>query len=307
MNPLGPLLCTPQHLHLHTHHFHLDTPLFSTLFTMTAPVTDAGPFYDITSFDDFDGRIITHQRDAPGDPGTTMLWKFCHGGDAYFTEIPKRMSHITIEEAKSSLQRVPDDEIYPKVAADTGLTAAAATSIPEAELYLKRPALHLYDIPGDHCWIGELLLSEAQIMERVSKDPHENIVEYYGCHLVDGRIKGIALKRYQYSLDDYFQSDSAALKDPEAFMQQLESAVSHLHSLGLAHNDVKPSNIMLKADTMPVLIDFGSCQPFGATLITGGTPGWGQEPYHISAKEQDFSALKRMREWLARPDPKTGA
>lgn len=276
---------------------------------MAKEANDDEQLHDITSFDDFDGQIMTHLRDCPdGGTHTTMFWKFRHGGDAYFTEVPKHLSTITIDEARSSLQRIPDDEIYPKLVGDAGgLTEAATTSIPDDEMFIKRPALHNYDMPGDHQWIGKLLLSEAQIIEHVSKKPHRNIVEYYGCYVVDGRIKGIALKRYQHPLDDYLEKDGAAIEDPESFMQQLESAVSYLHSLGLAHNDVKPSNIMLQADNTPVLIDFGSCQPFGETLITGGTPGWGQEPYHISAKEQDFSALKKMREWLAKPKLKSGA
>lgn len=57
-------------------------------------------------------------------------------------------------------------------------------------------------------------------------------------------------------------------------MGELASAVSHLHLAGLAHNDLKPSNILLNKDHMPVLIDFGSCRPFGGRLMQGGTPGW---------------------------------
>lgn len=282
--------------------------LSSAIFAMTEHVNDNRQLHDITSFADFDGQIMTHLRGCPDGTHTTMFWKFRHGGDAYFTEIPKRLSTITINEARSSLRRIPDDEIYPKLAADAGsLTEAPTARITDGEIFIKRPALHNYDIPGDHHWIGKLLLSEAQIIEKVSKNPHRNIVEYHGCYMVDGRIKGIALKRYLHSLDDYLEKDGAAMEDAEALMQQLESAVSYLHSLGLAHNDVKPSNIMRKADNTPVLIDFGSCRPFEETLITRGTPGWGQEPYHISVKEQDFSALKRMRKWLPKPKMRSGA
>ncbi|SPN99599.1 uncharacterized protein DNG_02451 [Cephalotrichum gorgonifer] len=183
---------------------------------MAVPASGIKQLHEIKSFADFDGNIGTCQLDAPGAPCTTMLWKFCLGGDAYFAEIPKRLSDITIEEAKSLLQRVPDDEIYPKIPQDSRLTVVPTTSVP---LFVKRPALIHYDIPGDHSWIGELLLSEAQIMERVSKTPHENIVQYYGCFVEDGRLKGIALKRYGCTLAEHFQDGHGPLKDHEAFMR----------------------------------------------------------------------------------------
>ncbi len=40
-------------------------------------------------------------------------------------------------------------------------------------------------------------------------------------------------------------------------MEELESAVSHVQMAGLAHDDLKPSSILLGKDHMPVLIDFG--------------------------------------------------
>ena len=55
-------------------------------------------------------------------------------------------------------------------------------------------------------------------------------------------------------------------------MKALESAVAHLHQLELAHNDINPSNIMVR-DGLPVLIDFGSCAPYGGRLQSLGSPG----------------------------------
>lgn len=72
--------------------------------------------------------------------------------------------------------------------------------------------------------------------------------------------------------------------DKKQLFAQLESAVSHLHSLGMAHNDINPRNIMIK-DGDPILIDFGSCQPYGKATesrITGVVRGdllhFGKEP-----------------------------
>ncbi|MBB4906150.1 protein kinase domain-containing protein [Actinophytocola algeriensis] len=58
----------------------------------------------------------------------------------------------------------------------------------------------------------------------------------------------------------------------------LGEALVEIHSIGMAHRDVKPGNVMLTADG-PRLIDFGIARPFDATAITVvgttvGTPGY---------------------------------
>jgi serine/threonine protein kinase len=59
------------------------------------------------------------------------------------------------------------------------------------------------------------------------------------------------------------------------FMAAPESAIKHLHSHGLAHNNLTSSNIMVNKEGIPVLIDFGECQPIGSHLkYIRGTPGW---------------------------------
>lgn len=81
-------------------------------------------------------------------------------------------------------------------------------------------------------------------------------------------------------------------------MRKITSVVYHLHSLGLAHNDLMPLNIIIDSGNDPIIIDFGSCRPFGSTLITGGTSGWMDEDFTISAQEHDESALDKIRIWL---------
>jgi len=56
-------------------------------------------------------------------------------------------------------------------------------------------------------------------------------------------------------------------------MRALESAVAHLHSLRLAHNDVNPSRILVNAASIPVLTDFDSRRQVGKNLTFSlGTP-----------------------------------
>lgn len=83
----------------------------------------------------------------------------------------------------------------------------------------------------------------------------------------------------------------------DRFLEALESAVDHLHSLGLAHNDINPDNIMVE-NGAPVLIDFGSCQPFGKRLQSLGTEGWYEELFFTSEQKHDVCSLTKLGGWL---------
>ncbi|KAJ4302527.1 hypothetical protein N0V88_002676 [Collariella sp. IMI 366227] len=182
----------------------------------------------------------------------------------YFGQLFKKKKEISLAEYNAALEYVPDSEIYPEVPQNATLTMA-----PDG----------LDDTGSD--WVPKGLLQETLIMEQISKTPHPNIIGYLGC-------------RYIY------EPGFADLDKPE-FMNALESSVVHLHSLGLAHNDINPSNIMVR-DGMPVLIDFGSCQPFGGRLQSLGSPGWYEEIFFTSQAKHDIFALKKLWGWLEKPD-----
>ncbi|KAK0111133.1 hypothetical protein ONS95_001509 [Cadophora gregata] len=88
----------------------------------------------------------------------------------------------------------------------------------------------------------------------------------------------------------------------EPFLEALESAIHHLHSLNWAHNDLNPRNILVNEAGMPVLIDFGSSHEIGKKLTTSrGTKGWidgDMKDYTTSEKRYDTPALAKIRVWL---------
>ncbi|KAL3440092.1 kinase-like domain-containing protein [Aspergillus insuetus] len=132
---------------------------------------------------------------------------------------------------------------------------------------------------------------------------HSNIIRYHGCRVHRNRITGLAFERLEYNLDQYVSQPGFSTLDKERFFAKLKSAVSHVHSLGLAHNDISPYNIMVRetsgAQPEPVLIDFGSCAPFGSPdLLTFGTPGWCEEDFDTSEKEHDAYSLRKIEKWL---------
>ena len=122
-------------------------------------------------------------------------------------------------------------------------------------------------------------IREAQ---NLSKLQHPNIIKviesfeanntvYYVMEYIDGG-----------SLDDYILKEDG-LKEDEAKMiaLQIGSALSYMHSRGMLHLDLKPSNIMRKKSGEIVLIDFGlskqytdNGEPESSTSLGLGTPGY---------------------------------
>ncbi|AEO71923.1 uncharacterized protein THITE_2171739 [Thermothielavioides terrestris NRRL 8126] len=211
-----------------------------------------------------------------------------------------RKYYINLPELEAALQRVPDEWLFPEASPE--LTVAPNDGAGE-DLYIKRPNITRYD-PADANdgglpSIPKVLLDEIRIMEFLAEHPHPNIVRYHGCRIRRGRVTGIVLDRHRTILDDLERDESLrASLDRDRIMADLEKAVAHLHSLGLAHNDLNPSNVVIGENKEAILIDFGSCQPFGRELLSTGTPGWVDEDFTSSAKEHDLAALPKIRAWL---------
>jgi serine/threonine protein kinase len=198
-----------------------------------------------------------------------------------------------------ALEHIRDDEIYPEVPTNTQLTIAPE-SLGDSSAFVKRPGLNCYETRKGSNYIPRALLDETLVMEQISTSSHKKIVGYYGCRVKRGRITAILVERLDQTPTQYASTPGFQQLDKVKFVEALESAINYLHSLGLAHNAINPDNIMIK-DEMPVLIDFGSTQPFGKRLQSLGTEGWYEELFVTSEKKHDTYALGKLREWLQKP------
>ncbi|KAH8808651.1 kinase-like domain-containing protein [Xylogone sp. PMI_703] len=235
------------------------------------------------------------------DPGveTPKYATFYHitqDEEVYFGQSSKNKRDITFAEYSAALEYIRDDKIFPAVPKDIQLTIASE-NLDMSSVFIKRPGLVVYEIFKGSDFIPKEVLNETLIMEQISKSPHPNIVNYYGCRVKRGRITAILLEQLDETLAQYVSTADFRHLDKTKFMIALESALDHLHSLGLAHNDISPHNIMVK-DRMPIIIDFGSCQPFGNHLQSLGSEGWYEEPFHTSERKHDTYSLGKVREWL---------
>ena len=214
-------------------------------------------------------------------------------GVAYFGQSPKRKNSLSLTDIETSLKQIPDEQLYPK--APPGITSVSITS--QKDFYIKRPDMKVYEEMVGTDMLTKLILNEAEVLEILKRNPHANIVGYHGCLVKQGRIIGLVLDRYPTTLEDKVKKGVSPLQI-KSYMNAIRSAVKHLHSIGLAHNDLNPANIMLDEHDVPFIIDFGSCQPFGKTLISGGTPGWMEEEFRTSEQWHDEIGLKKIKAWM---------
>ncbi|KAF4439743.1 serine/threonine protein kinase [Fusarium austroafricanum] len=223
----------------------------------------------------------------------------------YYGQLNKKKADISFQHATDSLIRVPDEEIFPRCPQGLTLTKASAELPPD--VFVKRPRLALYDIFSKHNVVHLLpkgLVEEAEAMEILGGQPHPNIVGYHGGHVRRGYITGLVLDRHPHDFNSYLKSGHT-IQNKEVFMKSLESAIHHLHSIGWAHNDLKPSNVLVAEDRRPILIDFGSARRIREKLSTSrSTKGWidcEMKDYTTSETRHNTSALTKLHTWLDNP------
>jgi hypothetical protein len=240
-------------------------------------------------------------------------YHFTADDEAYVGASYKTWDDITLEECAAALERIPDDSLYPELPADPPITIAPE-SLDEGAAFIKRVGFARYHPLSEGGILAgyegkDELLAEVLRMEMLSKRPHPYIVQYLGCRVRRGRITGIVLESLRWTLGKFARDapDKFAELDKAAFLAGVESAVKFLHSLGLAHNDISPNNIMVRqagnCSFSPVLIDFGSCGMIGTQLLSAGTPGFMEEddPEEcVSLKRHDEFSLNRVHEWWDR-------
>ncbi|KAK4233855.1 hypothetical protein C8A03DRAFT_47691 [Achaetomium macrosporum] len=238
--------------------------------------------------------------------------------EAYMGRSHKDPDNMTLDKLAAGLVRLDDSDIYPEVSAAGPITVAAKI-LDDSATFIKHCGFRQYPPPKqlvekgfkaslqkDGYTAKDQLLEKVLVMDKLSKTPHPYIVRYLGCRVHRGYITGIVVERLIWDLSTYATKWPAefAQLDKEAFLAGIESAVKFLHSLGMAHNDMSPRNIMVREDedgySSPVLIDFDSCAAFGGRLLCAGTPDFVDEDdpdMFVSLKRHDEYSLDRLREW----------
>ena len=107
---------------------------------------------------------------------------------------------------------------------------------------------------------------EAQSVTTLS---HPNIVNMYDVGEEDGiyylvmeYVPGQTLKQY------IIERGMLPIGEALDIMEQLTSAMAHAHHFEIVHRDIKPHNILIRADGIIKVTDFGIATATSATTIT---------------------------------------
>jgi serine/threonine protein kinase len=180
------------------------------------------------------------------------------------------------------------------------------------KLYVKRPNLLSYHPINDinKKRIAHEVLQEVKVCEKLRLHLHPNIAEYIGCEVTDGRISGICFKQYTQSLQQRLNSGHLNKREfarnscldagwCTSILEGIKNGLNYLHALGLVHNDITPSNIMLDEHDTPIIIDFGSCRAMGESLEdVGRTYEWHDDEVQTTSPSNDLDALAEMEAWM---------
>ncbi|KAJ6328166.1 hypothetical protein OIU77_009957 [Salix suchowensis] len=133
-------------------------------------------------------------------------------------------------------------------------------------------------IPGDLKSAESVKQLEQEI--RVLRDlKHPNIVQYYGCEIVDEQFYIYLEYINPGSINKYVQEHCGHL--PESivrnFTRHILSGLAYLHSKKTVHRDIKGANLLVDASGVVKLTDFGTAKHLTGLsyeLSLKGSPHW---------------------------------
>ncbi|KAL9095840.1 MAG: hypothetical protein Q9165_001837 [Trypethelium subeluteriae] len=171
-----------------------------------------------------------------------------------------------------------------------------APQLSPQSFYIKQPSLLYYGDSPASTELSTLIMHEAEMCEILRKSPHRNIVEYHGCLVDDGRITGLCFMKYGFNLMELVKD--ARSFDRALCLKSVRLGIEHLHSLGMIHCDINPTNI-LSNGTDFVIGDFDSCTVEGEELgLKAGTRGWTRDDCETAKQEIDLYGLSLIEQFL---------
>ena len=132
-------------------------------------------------------------------------------------------------------------------------------------------------------------IKEAQTISRLH---HPNIVRVQEAGRTDA-LRFMVMEFFPESLKQRIRERSRiGAEESLAIVNQIAGALFYAHGKGFIHRDVKPDNIMFRADGTPVILDFGIARVLESTSqltrsgIGMGTPRY-MSPEQLNAKRVD--------------------
>ena len=253
--------------------------------------------YETPDGSQFSLREVWTERDGEPVFDYTSVSAYVDGS-AYVGKLLHPLDDVDEADILPCLELVPTECIHPKF-------QEGFTIIPDfhsAKHYLKAPSFTFDDCREDKTFVADCVLNEVSVLERLKLYPHPNIVSHLGCVVKDGRITHICLEKYPASLVSASEMGLDEAQRARVF-DGIRAGIVHLHSLGLAHNDINPENICIDANGEPIIVDFDACLPFGEKLIKaiGAACNFGDGPPTSNEGNDLIYGLDSIRDFLWPP------
>ncbi|WVQ84397.1 hypothetical protein IAT38_006549 [Cryptococcus sp. DSM 104549] len=134
------------------------------------------------------------------------------------------------------------------------------------------------------------LWGEMKIIRALRHEPHPSIIQFEA-FVITPSYALVIMPHLSHLIPVCLPPSRAT-----PYFRQLASAVGYLHERGITHNDIKPANVLLSHNDVPVLVDFGFAQKWevggrGSFLssISWGTPEY-LDPQRAKAMPHDERA-----------------
>ncbi|KIR96928.1 CAMK/CAMKL protein kinase [Cryptococcus deuterogattii 2001/935-1] len=119
------------------------------------------------------------------------------------------------------------------------------------------------------------LWGEMKIIRALRHEPHPSIIQFES-FVITPSYALVIMPHLSHLIPVCLPPSRATL-----YFRQLASAVGYLHERGITHNDIKPANVLLSHNDIPVLVDFGFAQKWdvGARGSFLSSISWGTPEY----------------------------
>jgi CRP-like cAMP-binding protein len=154
---------------------------------------------------------------------------------------------------------------------------------------------------GDAPELRARLRREADVLRRLA---HPNVIRVMEVGEVDAALGGgcyLALEWLPQALDRVLRAQFPEPLRPQPALRiarGVAEGLAAVHDAGLLHRDVKPSNVLLRADGTPVLTDFGLATALREQALAGRLT-----PSNVVVGTADYMAPEQIAG--GPPDPRT--
>jgi len=154
---------------------------------------------------------------------------------------------------EARLERIGDCRIEKRLG--SGGFGDVWLAVQESDLLKRRVAIKLLKRGMDSDAVLERFELERKVLNTLN---HPNIARLFGGGVTeDGRSYFIMEFVEGLPLDLWCQRQDLDLQQRLLLLKQVASALAHAHDKGIVHRDIKPANVLVGADGMPKLLDFG--------------------------------------------------